>query len=236
MVNQHRDIDVVILCGGLGKRLRNVVSDRPKALAKVNNRPFLDLLVTHLASYGFKRFILCTGYMGGKIKSYFKNSSISSEILYSQEKKPLGTGGALKKAEPLVKSKIFLAINGDSFCPIDFGKFINFHLAKRSLVSVASTKMKQSKNIGKIAFDRNKRIIKFSEKSASRNTKYSNVGIYLMKKHIFSLMDARKNFSLEYDFFPSIIGHGLYAYTTKENLIDIGTPKEYRRAQKLFFT
>ena len=57
------DIDVLILCGGLGTRLCEVVADRPKPMAEMNERPFLDILIDHFAGFGFKRFILCAGYM-----------------------------------------------------------------------------------------------------------------------------------------------------------------------------
>lgn len=237
MIKRVKNVDAVILCGGLGKRLRPIINDRPKALAEVNRRPFIDILINYLASYGFKRFILCTGYMGEKIKLYFDKKLPALNIIYSRENESLGTGGAIKNAAPLIKSNTFLVINGDSFCPIDPLKFINFHLAKKSLVSVALTKLKQSgNNTGKIKLDNNRRITVFAEKAVSGGLNYSSVGIYLMQRKVFSLMDQKKKFSLEYDFFPKLVNRDFYGYATKKKLIDIGTPKEYRRAQKLFFS
>lgn len=229
-----QSIDVVILCGGLGKRLRPVVDGRPKSMADVNRRPFLNVLLQYINSYGFKRAVLCTGYMGGIIREYYQKNSTSLKIVYSEEKEPLGTGGALKKSEPLIKSKTFLVMNGDSFCPIDFSKFIEFHLMQKALVSIALTSVKQGRNSGKVRLDNNNRIASFEEKAELKGRQYSSVGIYLMEKRIFSLMGKREKFSLEYDFFPDLIEHGYYGYITEENLLDIGTPEEYKKAQNFF--
>ncbi|MEA3369350.1 MAG: sugar phosphate nucleotidyltransferase [Candidatus Ratteibacteria bacterium] len=234
MDNQIQSIDTVILCGGIGRRLRPLVDDRPKSMAEINHRPFLDILLEYIGSYGFKRVILCIGYMGGMIREHFQKKSVPLEMVYSEEKEPLGTGGALKAAKALIRSKTFMVLNGDSFCRIDFSKFIDFHLNKKALVSLALTKVKQGKNCGQASLNTNNRIIGFKEKADLQDRAYSSVGIYLMEGRIFSLMDKKKKFSLEYDFFPGLINQGCYGYITEESLIDIGTPEDYRKAQKFF--
>lgn len=236
MTNKRKNkyIDVVILCGGLGRRLRPVIKDRPKPMAEINHKPFLDIILEHIVSYGFRRSILCIGYMSHFIKGYYKSKLNHMNILFSEEKEPLGTGGALKKAKRLIRSKTFLVLNGDSFCPIDFSKFIDFHLSKGALFSIGLTKIKQSQNCGKIKLNDKQKIISFREKGKLRNKEYCSVGIYLMEKSIFSLMSKRKSFSLEYDFFPTLVGQECYGYRTGATLIDIGTPEIYQKAQSYF--
>ena len=239
-----KEIDVLILCGGLGKRLRGVVNDKPKPLADINSRPFLDILIDYVASYGFRRFILCIGYMGDVIKQHYQTRESSLTILFSEEREPLGTGGAIKNAEPLIQSNPFLAMNGDSFCPFDLCAFLDFHTSKGALLSIALVRAEETQDYGVIALGESQRIISFDEKkdrswSLSQvgaglcpSPSFINAGIYLFDSHILSLMPARKAFSLEYNLFPKVINREFYGYVISETLIDIGTPKRYEKAKQ----
>lgn len=236
MINpvETEKIDVVLLCGGKGKRLKSVVSDRPKPMAEINGRPFLDILIEYVANFGFKRFILCTGYMGNVIKRYYQNRKDNLEILFSKEEGPLDTGGAIKNAGSLIRSSPFLVMNGDSFCKINLNEFVNFHLSKNALVSIAATNRGNNNDCGVITLNDSQRIIKFSEKTIGYKNNFINAGIYLFLKAILSLMPAGRSLSLEKDFFPAFINKEVYGYITQERLIDIGTPERYEKAKKIF--
>ena len=130
-------IDVVILCGGLGTRLRPVLKNKPKAMAEIGNRPFLDLLIEYISSFGYKRFVLCLGHKSNYIENYYKNKKDSLEYFFSIERDPLGTAGAIKNAEPLIKSNPFLGFNGDSFCPANLKNLLKFHNSNKSIASIA---------------------------------------------------------------------------------------------------
>jgi NDP-sugar pyrophosphorylase family protein len=99
------ELDVVVLCGGKGARLQKIVNDRPKPMADIGGRPFLDLLIGYLARYGFKRFILCAGYKGNIIKRHYLDPAGKLDISVLCENKPLGTAGAVKNAQGAVKSR-----------------------------------------------------------------------------------------------------------------------------------
>lgn len=229
-----RGIDVVILCGGKGERLRSIVKDLPKSMAKFDQRPFLSILMEYVASFGFQRFILCTGYMAGFIKKYYSLKPMPWEILYSEEKKALGTGGAIKKAKQLIQSNPFLVMNGDSFCQLDLGKFIDFHLAKKALVSMALAGSNNNKDCGKVILDSRKRIVRFEEKMIFKAKHFDSAGIYLFKEDVLSLMPASAKYSLERGLFPKLVGQEFYGYITQAKLIDIGTPKRYAQARRYF--
>ena len=233
-----KEIDVLILCGGLGKRLRGVVNDKPKPLADINSRPFLDILIDYVASYGFRRFILCIGYMGDVIKQHYQTRESSLTILFSEEREPLGTGGAIKNAEPLIQSNPFLAMNGDSFCPVDLCAFLDFHTSKGALFSIALVRARETQDYGVIALGESQRIVSFDEKKVWTgpypSPSFINAGIYLFESHILSLIPSHKNFSLEYDLFPKVIDREFYGYVTSETLIDIGTPERYEKAKQCF--
>jgi len=229
-----KGIDVVILCGGKGERLRSIVNDRPKSMAEFNEKPFLSLLVEYVASFGFRRFILCIGYKGKVIREYFSVGIGTTKILYSDEKEALGTGGAIKKAKPLIRSNPFFVMNGDSFCRIDLHKFIDFHLKKRALLSIALVSQDWNQNSGKVMLDGMDRIIRFEEKKSAGTGHFDSAGIYLMDRDIFSSMRREKKFSLEYDFFPLVLDKRCYGFKQRMDLIDFGMPEGYLRAKTMF--
>ncbi|MDI6786290.1 MAG: nucleotidyltransferase family protein [bacterium] len=229
-----RDIDVVILCGGLGKRLQVVVNDRPKPMAEINGCPFLDVLIEYIAGYGFRRFILCIGYMGDIIKQHYQKNSGPLTILFSEEKEPLGTAGAIKNAECFIKSNPFLVMNGDSFCPVELDKFVDYHIAKKTLTTIALTKIEENKDYGLVTINSSDRIISFTEKTeVDNNSELVNAGVYLFQKDVLSLIPANRNYSLEYNLFPTITEKRIYGYITKGNFIDIGTPERLEKAKQI---
>ncbi|KPK41110.1 MAG: hypothetical protein AMJ78_06400 [Omnitrophica WOR_2 bacterium SM23_29] len=227
-------IDVLILCGGEGKRLRGIIEDRPKPMAEIRGRPFLDILIDYIASQGFRRFILCAGYKGEIVRRYYKNKHGSLNILVLKESKLLGTAGAIKNAESIIKSNPFLVMNGDSFCSLDLHKFINFHKEKKASFSMVLVNTKANKDYGVVNIDSSRRIISFSEKIKAKKGVLINSGIYLFGKRIFSVIEAGKKLSLECDIFPRIVAEGFYGYVTKGRFIDIGTPDRYERAKGRF--
>jgi len=231
--NKLKEIDVVILTGGQGTRLREVIKDRPKTMAEINQRPFLDILINHVSRYGFKRFILCTGHIADVIKNYYTEKNVSGEVLFSNEDNPLGTGGAVKNAEDFIQSNPCLVMNGDSFCSVDLLSFFDFHLKKRALLSMVVVEVSDTKDYGLIFLDDSQRIIQFEEKKGKEKA-YINAGIYLFEKEIFSLIPPETKYSLEYDLFPKLVGKEFYGYITQERLIDIGTPERYEEGKRLF--
>jgi len=224
-----KEIDAIILCGGKGTRLQPIISDRPKALAAFGDTTFLDILINSLKCHGFKRFILCTGYLKDQIKDHFKEPK-DIKILFSEENDPLGTGGALKKAESLIQSETFIVMNGDSICDINYHDFYYFHKNKNAMLSMALVRTKESKDFGSVVINESHEITRFKEKVATNNFCLINAGIYFMQKEIFSHMPDNSRFSLELDFFPHMIGVRCAGFIIDSELIDIGTPDRYKKA------
>lgn len=229
MKSIFNEIDVVILCGGKGTRLRPVVSDRPKSLAVIGDTTFLDILIDSLTRKGFMHFILCVGYMKDQMKDHFnKRDDIS--IIFSDEEEALGTGGALKNARSLIRSETFLVLNGDSICDLDFEKFYHFHQNKNAVLSIVLVETNQPQDYGSVIVDPADRITNFKEKVTNSAHGLINAGIYLMQRDIFSYMPKMNHFSLETDFFPEIILEKCAGFIIKSELIDIGTPDRYKKA------
>ena len=120
------EIDVLILCGGAGSRLRPLISDRPKGMALIKGRPFLDIRVDDLLKQGFERFILCVGHLKEQIIDHFKARN-DADFKFSEEGLLLGTGGAIQNALSMVYSNPVLILNGDSICAVNFGELLQFH-------------------------------------------------------------------------------------------------------------
>ena len=203
-INILKDIDVVVLTEGQGSCLREVIYNRPKTMAEINHQPFLDVLIDYISNYGFKRFILCTGYMASNIEKCYGNKRTDKEIVFSREDNLLGTEGAIKNAQNLIGSNSFLVVNGDSFCTVDFLDFFNFHNKNNALVSMIVIDSKGNKDSGSVILDKSQRIIQFQEKKQNGGKKiFINTGIYFFKKDIFSLIPPQTNYSLEYSLFLS---------------------------------
>ncbi|MGA1868158.1 MAG: nucleotidyltransferase family protein [bacterium] len=227
MKKEFENIEVLILCGGKGTRLRTIINDRPKPMAEIHGVPFLDILLDMLASHGLVNYILCIGHMGEYIERYYRETKPDLNIRFSRESKPLGTGGAIKNAQELIGGNHFIILNGDSYCNLDFEKFIDFHIQKEAALTIAVSDVMDSHDYGTISIDKEKRLISFNEKTNTRGRSCVNAGIYCMNKDIFSLMHAKDTFSLEYDFFPTILTNRCFAYITQQPFFDIGTPERY---------
>lgn len=236
MINERRtaDIDVVVLCGGQGKRLGAVSGGRPKPMMEINSRPFLDIIIDYAVSFGFRRFVLCVGYKGDSIKEYYNSKRKKLlEIVFSPEKKLLGTAGAIKNAQRQIKSSPFLALNGDSLCRVDLNEFLNFYLDKKALFSLVLSRDLDRNDCGRVGLDKTGRVDSFNEKIFSKSGGgLVNAGVYLLDRSIFSQIPANKNCSMEYEIFPRLIDRGLFGFVTDEELIDIGTPERYKQARQ----
>lgn len=230
----NTQIDVLILCGGWGTRLRKVVNDKQKCMVEINGEPFLNFLIDYLYSYGIKRIILCIGYMANTVKQYYEKKFKNNKILFSEEKISLGTAGAVRNAQSLIEGNPFLVMNGDSICRINLKEFLTFHVNKGALASIALTKAKNADDVGLVELDNRGKILAFHEKIKNaklKNNYFINAGIYIFNKKVLPLIPENENYSLEYDLFPNI--NKCYGYVTDKTLIDIGTPRGYRRAQQI---
>ncbi len=229
--NDLSNLDLVILAGGLGTRLRPIVSDRPKVLAEVNGKPFLDILISSLSSLGFSKIILSVGHLKNQIKDRYSNQG----IFFAEEAVPLGTGGGVKNSEHLVSSDHFVVMNGDSWFKngVDFASIHDFHLKNEALVTMLLADPRKEKDYGAVFLDGSNRISRFNEKKEHTEKHFLNAGVYIMKKNVFSLMPSG-NFSLESDFLPQLVGKNFYGFPVDDQVVDIGTPDRYKLANEVF--
>ncbi|MBV5322382.1 MAG: NTP transferase domain-containing protein [Ilumatobacteraceae bacterium] len=225
-------VDALILCGGLGSRLKSMFPDRPKGLASVAGRPVLDILVDDLLQQGFRRIILCVGHMKEQIIGYYEHRK-DAQYIFSCENEPLGTGGAVAQALPLVSGESMLIMNGDSFCRVDYSGLVQFHQARKALASIVLVTADERRDCGVIVMGEEDRILSFSEKPSVQEPEgeFINAGVYLLQKKAFDKVPWKVPFSLEQQLFPSLVdSRQCYGIFVAGTVTDIGTPERYLSA------
>jgi D-glycero-alpha-D-manno-heptose 1-phosphate guanylyltransferase len=225
-------MQAIILAGGFGTRLKEVIKDVPKPMADINNAPFLAYLISYLKNNGITDLVLSVGYLKEKIINYFGNYYLEININYAIEDSALGTGGAIiNSLEHVNKNEPIIILNGDSFLKIDYKKLLKFHSDKKSDFTMVLRNMEDCSRYGKVVFDEQKIITEFKEKSSGSG--YINGGIYILDSRILDKYKFENKFSFEQDFLnKNIKSLNSYAFVTDEYFIDIGIPEDYRKAEK----
>jgi len=224
----------LILAGGLGTRLRSVVADRPKPMAAVGDVPFLAHQIAFLRHFGVRRVVLCVGYLHEHIRAYFgEGSAWGVRIDYSVEDEPLGTGGALKLAEPWVDGP-FLLLNGDTYFDIDLGGLVERHTLNvlgdpQCMGTLALAEVADARAFGSVVLGTGGRVEAFVEKSVQPILgNFINAGIYALHPSVNECIPAATRVSLEHDVFPTLIaGRRLFGCPAPGFFVDIGTPAGY---------
>ena len=245
-------MEAILLCGGLGTRLRSVVSDRPKPMADIAGKPFLHYFVRMLSEKGVERFIFALGYMGEQIEAYFRDGrEYGISIAYSYEESPLGTGGAIRNALPKMQEEDVLVLNADTYFDTDYRSLFQEQRMKRADMTIASREIEDISRYGAIVKDTDGRVLRWNEKQSgsgetmpdsaetlARSEETApkrgeiNGGIYVMKKSLIEKIPVGKQ-SLENDCIPVWLSHSvkIHALPSDGYFIDIGVPEDYRRFQ-----
>jgi len=234
-------IDTLILCGGKGTRLQSIVPDKPKILADIGGSPFIEYLLTYLECEGIKRVILCTGYKHDQVEKWVRSSYNGDlGIMFSREKEPLGTGGAIKNAQKLIRSNNFLVINGDTFTELNYRSFAKSFFEKDAVCLLALKKVKRTEAYGNVNVDSMKRIVSFIEKGNNLDHNYSggliNAGVYLLSKVCLEVIPSNAKVSFERGTMQLIMKEfkdSIYGFYCEGSFIDIGIPRNYFRAQDI---
>ena len=222
----------LILAGGLGTRLRSVVADVPKALARVNDVAFVDYLLAALHRRGCQRVTLAVGYQRDLVMQHVGAAFRGMPVAYAVEETPLGTGGAIRRALQGWNEPDALVLNGDTWLDLDFAAVVSAHRAACAELTVVVREVEDVTRYGavEVADDR---LVRFAEKGrAGRGL--INAGTYVMQRALLSRASLPDRFSLETDFLvPRVSQLAPLAFRTSGAFIDIGVPEDYRRAHAL---
>jgi D-glycero-alpha-D-manno-heptose 1-phosphate guanylyltransferase len=227
-------VQAIVLAGGLGTRLRAVLGERPKVLAPVLGKPWLLWLLEHLHAEGFSRVCLATGYKGAQVAAAIGRRAGSRKpalrVLYSREEAPLGTGGALARALPLLAPQATFALNGDTLVTLRWREMLERHRAAGAALSIAARAVEDRSRYGAIEVAAG-RVVGFGEKDA-RGPGLINAGVYVLAADLFARCPApAPRFSFETDFIQANLGAlRPAAYVTDAGFLDIGVPRDLARA------
>lgn len=220
------------MAGGLGTRLRGVVDELPKALAPVAGRPFIAYLLDALDRAGVEHAVLATGYRGDQIEAAIGCRWAGMQISYSREERPLGTGGAARKALAKITGDSVLVLNADTYLRFDPRSFANEMHDAGAVVGMALARVEDIGRYGQVEMQ-GSRVIAFHEKGG-QGSGWINAGVYYFSRGILERYPASDTFSLEQVVLPEAAHAGeLHAYTDTSEFIDIGIPADYERAQRL---
>ena len=225
---------VLILAGGLGTRLRSVVSDRPKVLAPVSGRPFLSYWLEALALQGFRNVVLCTGHLSDQVEACFGRTWGTLSLSYSPEASPLGTGGALRNAISLVSSPEVMVLNGDSYCEVDLANFWTERASRKAAASMVLHYASDSRRFGRVTLSAEGRLENFLEKSDLARPGWINAGVYLFPRGWIESIPESMPLSLERDLLPGWLMNGIHGYPSVGRFIDIGLPETLAQAEDFF--
>ncbi len=217
----------IILVGGMGTRLREVVKDVPKPMADINGKPFLAYLMENMVHFGCEEFILCVGYKREIIMDYFKDNFMGVPVKYSVEEELLGTGGAIKQAFELFDVDRAIILNGDTFVKMDYAEF-----EKQMRDEELGLSLKYVPNASRygLVTTEGDRVVEFAEKRDTEEAGFINAGIYAVSKPLFRFADNKK-FSFEKDILEKFVAEIKPKYFRAEDyFIDIGIPESYKQA------
>lgn len=226
---------IFILAGGLGTRIRSLFPDVQKCLIPVHGKPFLEWQLKHLADQGFRDFVICAGHRSEQIREYFKDGAEwNVSIQYSIEDAQDGTGYAVRLAERFL-SDTSLVLNGDTYLPIDYGRFLTAHrmaVKNGAIASMALFSMPAHEGSGRVILDESGCVSAFMEKQSDQGAGFVNAGAYIFEPGIMGYIPERPS-SLERDVFPALAAEGLLrGVPVEKGFIDIGTPTGYAELEE----
>lgn len=220
-------VKAVILCGGLGTRLRPYTYEVPKPMMRIGEKPILQYVIDHLKECGIADVILTSGYLHEKIQEYFKDGKkFGVKIQHSIEKEALNTAGSVLTVSGDLKEP-FLVVMGDAITDVDLKGMMDSHKKSKAIATVALLKHKTKIHYG-VAKIENGCVSEFQEKPELEH--YINIGIYIFQPEIFKYIKEKEDFAK--DVFPRLLksGQKINAYKIEEGVwIDIGRKEEYEK-------
>ena len=226
------DITALILAGGFGTRVKDLLGDLPKPMAPVKGRPFVEWIVRWLKAQGVRDVILSTGFRAELVEEHFSTTPVPEmNVRCVTEPEPMGTGGGLTfaAAESGATPPAWLVLNGDSLIFANVATVAEA-LGKADGVMVTRT-LPDTSRYGSVRADESGRITAFGEKHPGAGE--INAGVYLLRHEVLANFPEARPLSLERDVFPGLLGRlgGLMAHRVEAAFLDIGTPETLSQAE-----
>ena len=229
-------MQVVILAGGLGTRLWPLTKQVPKPMVPVAGVPYLEHQLRLLAKQRLRDVVLLTAYLGEQIEEYFGDGrGLGLAIRYSREPEPLGTGGALRLAGPLLEDP-FLVVYGDSYLPIDYAAVCRPFSSSDALGALVLYHDPNCETDvpGNVALSEDGLVTRYDKVAVNDpELKYIEAGVLALRRAVIDLIPSGK-VSLEQEIFPALIRQrALLGIPTRQRFYDMGTPERLKVIEEL---
>ena len=228
-------MQVVLMAGGSGTRLRPLTCDLPKPMIPIVNRPIIGHIVNLLKSHNLTDITVTLYFLPDVIQNYLKDGSeFDVDINYAIEKEiPLGTAGCVKNIQDWLTGP-FLVISGDALTDFDLQKAIQFHHDKRSVATIILTRVANPLEYGIVITEEDGKILRFLEKPGPGEvfSDTINTGIYILDPMVLELLPAGVEKDFSKDLFPELLRKKfpMYGYIAEGYWCDIGDLKTYRQS------
>jgi NDP-sugar pyrophosphorylase family protein len=215
-------MQMVILAGGLATRLGELSRQTPKSMILIQGKPFLEYQIGLLKSQGITELLLCVGHLGEKIEAYFRDGkSFGLNIRYSWESSPLGMGGALVNAEPLLEEE-FMLLYGDSYLPLDYQQVIRVFQQQNTLGTMVIFKNHNKYDKSNIVLN-GLRIMIYDKRATNPMMHHIDAGLSVYKKKALAALPAGPNVPLDNMIQHLIRERELSAHETDQRFYEIGS-------------
>lgn len=228
----------LILAGGFGTRLRPLSCSRSKLMFPIANRMLLDWILENLSKEGVETVVLAVNYMADALSRKFGTSQYGMKLVYSREKKPLGTGGPIQEAKQFLDDDDapFFVLNGDILSSISYSKLYERHKRFGGQGTIALHRVEDPTRFGVVELSKKNRVKRFVEKPKREEAPSTlvNAGVYVLEHSIFDIIPRGKKVSIEHEVFPVMVArHQLYGYEFRGLWVDTGKPNDYFLANRL---
>ena len=219
-------MEVIVLCGGLGTRLRSVLQECPKCMAPVAGKPFLHYLLHWLSDAGATHVVFSVGYLREQVMDGVRAGRWPFRCDFAVEETPLGTGGGIRKALAYCTEEQVFVVNGDTFFPVPLADMPAY-----GAVTLALKPLRNFSRYGAVELD-GVQVRAFREKTFCADG-LINGGVYLLRPAQLPLESLPEKFSFEQDLLQPLAAEGrLSGWVNDSYFIDIGIPEDYARARQ----
>lgn len=225
----------LILAGGYATRLRPLSCSKPKLLFPLVGVPVIDHMAAWFRRGGVREVVLAVNHLSETLKVELGSRRHGSKIAFSVEERPLGTGGPVKLASPMLgDNQPFIVANGDIVSNIDLSRVVKSHLMSEVDVTVVLVSVGDPRDYGSVSLDSGDRITEFREKSGDRRGKsWINAGVYVLNPNVVNLIPGGRKVSLEREIFPELAKNlRMLGWKHRGFWYDIGKIPDYVRANR----
>jgi mannose-1-phosphate guanylyltransferase len=227
-------VQAIVLVGGEGKRLRPLTDEVPKPALTLVDRPFLAYMVEWLGSHGVTEAVLACGFLPDQLRQALgEGEHRGVKLTYVTEPERRGTAGAIRFAAEALGDRLddrFLALNGDVLTDLDLTALLRSHEERAARATIGTYGVEDSSAFGLVECDPEGVVLDFREKTGKAVRGVINAGVYFLEREVLDLIPAGREFSIEREVFPRLVGDGLCALPLSGYWMDIGVPQRYLQA------